>query len=508
MNSFRLKLAVIMALVPSVIVSVFGVAAWWTLHRQMVAALDLKMTLPGQALSRRVMPDTDPSKFREWTQTFLDEVQPDSSLLSWVIVVDNDSTEVVSASDEDLVDVNVLSDYLPKEGDFVSVSRLEPERSRPQERPPKRPRHIGDERGDRRGPPRRGRDRRSEYRPPVFFSTTHQSEHWRVGVFSNPHASVFLGVDLKTFQTEVDQMRFRFIVAVLAGIALTSLAGWMIASKAMRPVHRITQTAEQVNALGLDERIPRTGREDGEFGRLIDVLNAMMERLEDSFQHAARFSADASHELKTPLAVMRGELERGLKECEPGSEQEQRFIDLSEEVHRLNRITEALLTLSRADSGALQIEKVPFSLSRALEAFCEDAEILCQEEALTFHAEIKPDLEISADRPLVLSMLHNLVSNAIKYNEDKGKVTIRASRSDDEVVVEVANTGPGIPPDQRARVFKRFYRVDDARSRQKDGFGLGLNIALELARVNGAELRLLDENSKGETRFALRFPAV
>lgn len=516
MKSFRLKLAVIMALVPSVIVIAFGLVAWWTLHRQMLTSLDLKMTLPGNALSRQVSPDTDTTKFQEWSQAFLDGVPAGGRLVSWVLVMKNRSSEVLSASDEGIVDVKVLNGYLPKDGDFVKVPRMDPPSRRGE--PRGRPRPPGFEDGapphrgrpppsrPRRGGGERGSSDRADYRPPVFFSTESASEQWRVGAFSDPYATVFVGADLGTFQAEVDQVHTRFILAVGAGIALSALAGWMIASRAIRPINRIAQTAEQVTALGLDERIALTGREDREFARLINVLNAMMERLEDSFQHSARFSADASHELKTPLAVMRGELERGLNECDPGSDQEQRFIDLSEEVHRLNQITEALLTLSRADSGSLELNKVSFSLSEALESFCEDAEILCQDKELTFTSQIEDELVISADRVLVLSVLHNLVSNAIKYNQDNGDVAITASHSEGRVVIEVSNTGPGVPDDQRDRIFKRFYRVDDARSRQKDGFGLGLNIAMELTLVNGGELSLLDAEGDERTRFSVAFP--
>ena len=521
-----------MALVPSVIVFAFGLVAWLTLHRQMIAALDLKMTLPGNALSRQISPDTDTTKFQEWSRTFLDEAPAGSRLISWVLVMENESKEILSESDDGLVDVRGLADFLPEDGDFVKVPRMEPpgrregpkgefrdgRRGGPRGRP--RPPDFDDDPPPRRGrggpppKPKRGPDgeRRSpdrpSYRPPVFFSIEATDEQWRVGAFSNSHATVFVGADLNSFQAEVDQVRNHFMLAVSAGIALSALAGWMIASKAIRPINRIAETAEHVTALGLDRRIGLTGREDKEFARLIKVLNAMMERLEDSFQHAVRFSADASHELKTPLAVMRGELERGLKECTPGSEQEQRFIELSEEVHRLNQITEALLTLSRADSGSLQLDKKEFSLSNALESFCEDAEILCLDKELTFTSNIEDGLVISADRVLVLSVLHNLVSNAIKYNEERGDVVINASRSGDDVVIEVANTGPGIPDDQRDSIFRRFYRVDDARSRQRDGFGLGLNIAMELTLVNGGELRLLENSPSGETRFAVRFPAI
>jgi two-component system, OmpR family, heavy metal sensor histidine kinase CusS len=533
MSSFRLKLAVVMALVPSVIVLAFGLVAWLTLHGQMITALDLKMTLPGNALSRQVLPDTDTTKFQEWSQTFLEGTPVDSRLISWILVMGNENKEILSGSEEGVVDVNVLSKYLPKDGDFVKVPRMEPPSRRDGLRGGGRDSRRGGPKGGARPrdfeespPPRRGRggppppkprrgpggERRpqeqADYRPPVFFSTEGVGDQWRVGAFSNPHATVFVGVDLKSFQAEVDQVRNHFILAVAAGIVLSALAGWMIASKAIRPIDRIAETAERVTALGLDRRIGLTGREDKEFARLIKGLNAMMERLEDSFQHSARFSADASHELKTPLAVMRGELERGLKDCEPGSEQEQRFIDLSEEVHRLNQITEALLTLSRADSGSLELNKASFSLSEALDSFCEDAEILCMDKELTFNSGIESDLVISADRVLVLSVLHNLVSNAIKYNQDNGDVTIMALRFEDRIVVEVSNTGPGIPADQRDRIFKRFYRVDDARSRQKDGFGLGLNIAIELTSVNGGELRLLEDSPSGKTRFAVRFPAV
>ena len=154
----------------------------------------------------------------------------------------------------------------------------------------------------------------------------------------------------------------------------------------------------------------------------------------------------------------------------------------------------------------MELNKVSFSLSEALESFCEDAEILCQDKELTFTSQIEDELVISADRVLVLSVLHNLVSNAIKYNQDNGDVAITASHSEGRVVIEVSNTGPGVPDDQRDRIFKRFYRVDDARSRQKDGFGLGVNIAMELTLVNGGELSLLDAEGDERTRFSVAFP--
>lgn len=535
MRSFRVKLALIMTLAPGAIVLAFGSVAWWVLYEQQLDAVDARMSIPAEAFHRRVSARMDSEDFDQLAASFTRQGEgSDDRLLDFVVVMRNDSAEVISESRADLETLIPFEAHLPLPDDFVEAPEYRVRSQGPPRRPddPRRGGGGGDRDGDGRGGGRGGggdRDRdgdgrgggrggsggdrppfRVEHhlvRPPMFFTAENQGSRWRVGAFSNLFATVFVGVDLAPFDAEVQRLQGLFLSGLLGALCLTAVAGWFIASKAMRPIRRITETAERVTARGLDERIPMTGREDRELARLVHVLNDMMERLERSFHHAARFSADASHELKTPLAIMRGELERALQECQAGAPQEQTFLNLSEEVHRLHKITEALLMLSRADAGSLPLHQTTFSVSEALESFCEDAQILCNEQGLRFSTEIQPDLWIHADRPILLSVLHNLLSNAIKYNETDGRVEIRAREQGQFVRLEVGNTGPGIPNEQRSQVFRRFHRGDEARSRKVDGFGLGLNIALELVQASGGSLRLLDAGSGDEmTCFAITLP--
>lgn len=492
-----------MTLAPAALVLTLGGWAWWMMYRYMLESVDARMSLPANAFTKRVGPHLDREDFQRLTTGFVND-RGDEDGLSWIAVVQNADGEVISESEAGLVEKLDLVASAPLPEDWVSEPPREDHRS-PRSR--HRPEREDRDRRDRRPPPPPRRDHRGGPKlPPTYFTKVIDGNSWRVGRFTNRFASVFVGVDLASFHEEVRRMREVFLWAVFGGIGLSAVVGWLVASKAIRPVNRIVATAEQVTAKGLDQRIPLTAREDKEFVRMVEVLNAMMERLERSFHQAVRFSADASHELKTPLSVMRGEVERGLRECAPGSDEEQRLLNLNEEVHRLNKITEALLMLSRADAGTMPLERVTFDLSQALQGFCEDAEIMCQDQGLTLRTSIAEGLKVHADRALLLSVLHNLVSNAIKYNQEDGRVTIALREQGALVCVEVANTGPGIPIEVRPHIFHRFFRGDDARTRRQDGFGLGLNIAHEIVQAHGGTLRLLDGGGESMTRFAVILP--
>jgi len=194
-----------------------------------------------------------------------------------------------------------------------------------------------------------------------------------------------------------------------------------------------------------------------------------------------------------------------LKDCPSGSTAEDSLLTVSQEAERLKRITRSLMMLAQADAGQLQVRSETFSLSREVEAICEDAEILCEEAGLRFEAQIDPEIDASADPVLLRQAMQNLVSNAVKYNHSGGSVTCRLYRFDDasEIVFEVANTGPGISEENESKIFERFYRVDRSRSRDVDGFGLGLNLAWEIVRAMNGEL-LLVKSGDELTRFQVR----
>ncbi|MBU0609024.1 MAG: two-component sensor histidine kinase, partial [Armatimonadetes bacterium] len=263
---------------------------------------------------------------------------------------------------------------------------------------------------------------------------------------------------------------------------------------------RLADTAEAITAVSLDRRLAATGVET-ELLRLVTVFNEMLDRLERSFRQAVRFSADAAHELQTPLTILQGELEQALQ---TGTEADQELLArLLEEAQRLKAIVRKLLLLSRVDSGAMQPALHPVNLSQAAEGLREDAETLAPGLAVT--ASLAPDVWVMADADLLQQVLANLISNAIKYNRPDGSIDLRLAVDGPQARLSVRNTGPAIPPEDRELVFDRFYRADPARSRGVDGLGLGLSLAREIARLHGGDIIIASSDAKA-TLFVLTLP--
>ena len=343
--------------------------------------------------------------------------------------------------------------------------------------------------------------------PKVAFHTLKINGHqWRAGVIRDHGHLVLMATELSDLQSEIRRVRSLFFLSLPICLLVIGFGGWFVAHRAMRPVNLIAETASRITAHGLDQRIPREAHEYHELSRLVEVLNGMMNRLEHSFRHAVRFSADVSHELKTPLTVMQASVQTALKECEPGSTAEQNLIVVSQEAQRLSLITRSLMLLAQADAGQLAIRKETFSLSDEIEALGEDAEILCEDAGLKLEIDVTPGITMCTDHVLMRQALQNLVSNAVKYNKAGGVVSIRLYRDPvtAEAIFEISNTGAGIPEEAREKIFDRFYRVDRARSRNIDGFGLGLNLAWEIVRAIEGEL-ILRKATDEITRFEIRF---
>jgi signal transduction histidine kinase len=337
-------------------------------------------------------------------------------------------------------------------------------------------------------------------RIPRFFTLQTPGSSWRFGVMGNDDLRLVIGLDYDDVHSELNQTRNIFLVTLPVALFLVGGGGWWLAGRALHPLRRIARTAQQVTARGLDRRIPMA-EDDPDIARLIHVLNGMMDRLETSFRQATRFSADASHELKTPLAVMQGELENALQSAAPGSREQQVYGSLLEETHRLKTITRSLLLLAQADAGQLRLSLEEIELSRDLEGMIEDARILATEANLRFELQIQPGVCVQGDRSLLNSALLNLVHNAVKYNEAGGRIVLRLAGDPDRVAFEVGNTGPGIPPGDREKVFERFFR-GEARRDRREGLGLGLSLAREIARAHKGEL-ILKESRPGWTCFVM-----
>jgi signal transduction histidine kinase len=280
--------------------------------------------------------------------------------------------------------------------------------------------------------------------------------------------------------------------------------GWIVAGRALRPLRMIAETAADVTSAGLDRRIPLSD-EDPEIRRLIETLNHMMDRLEQGFRQATRFSADASHELKTPIAIMRGELENALLEAAPGSREQKLLGSLLDESQRLAGITRSLLLLSRADAGQLVPAIEEIDLSKMLDELLEDTEVLAAAADLDLQAQIAPAIRVMADPVLLRSALLNVLTNAVKYNEAGGFIRIDLEADGHQSLLRIANSGPGIPADEHALVFDRFQRADRSRERRIDGIGLGLSLTREILLAHHGRVELM-ESRPGLTRFLIHLP--
>ena len=178
--------------------------------------------------------------------------------------------------------------------------------------------------------------------------------NWRVGIFSTPEITLIAAIDMNSFYAEINRLRTAFMISVPLGLLILGYMGWYLADRAMKPVAAIAETAEGITAKGLDQRIPMIGN-DIELERLVTVSNSMLDRLEKSYHQAVRFSADAAHELQTPLTILQGELDNAIQTSENGSEEQQRYSMLLEELRNLKAVVQKLLLLAHADEGRLNV---------------------------------------------------------------------------------------------------------------------------------------------------------
>jgi heavy metal sensor kinase len=308
---------------------------------------------------------------------------------------------------------------------------------------------------------------------------------------------------------EVDESVRRVLVLLLiagpAALGATALGGWWLARSALLPVRRMTSEAREIGIDRLHERVavPRVADEIGE---LAVTFNAMLERLERGVEDQHRFVADASHELRTPLAVMHAELDVSLRGDDLAPAAREVLESTREEVNRMSRTVDNLLTLAQADEGRLGLLTTHVELGDAIEA----AARLLQPVAAA--ARVRLDVEgesciAQADPRLLQQALTNLIENAIKFSPAGSRVSVTAWCRAEEVGVTVTDDGPGIPADAQAHLFDRFFRVDPARGRDVGGSGLGLAICREIAAAHGGRVWVDSDEGRGSA-FSLTLPRV
>ena len=282
---------------------------------------------------------------------------------------------------------------------------------------------------------------------------------------------------------------------------------FIVMKRALRPLDEITQRAEKVSSRNFGERLAVAHTGD-EIERLTTALNRMMDRLEESFHHISRFSADVSHELRTPLAVLRGELESFVAspECRRLSPHALETVGSAlEEIERLTKIVSQLLEISRLEAGQVVRERVAIDLGELATNTTEQMRLLADEKSIEVLYLVSPNVQVEGDPSLLKQVVVNLLDNAVKYTPEGGLVQLVVKASDKQAVLEVRDTGAGIPAEALPHICERFYRADRARSRDSGGAGLGLSIVKSICAVLGGEIKVFSKEGEG-TVVRVEFP--
>lgn len=290
-------------------------------------------------------------------------------------------------------------------------------------------------------------------------------------------------------------------------VAVVALGGSLVLlRRALRPVVEITRSAERITSHSLSERLP-VARSGDEFEHLSQALNGMIARLDDSFQHNRRFLADASHELRTPLTILRSELEAMVQREELTPDVRESAGNLLDEVVRLGGIVENLFALSRLDAGEARTaqERVDFGLlvGTTAEQMC----LLAEDKGVQLSCENSTSAWVEGDRSRLKQVIVNLLDNAIKYTPSGGAIKLSVAVQNGSVIFSIEDTGIGIPPEVLSRVFDRFFRVDDARSRAIGGAGIGLSIVKAICAAHAGSVEAFNAPKQG-SRFVVTLPAL
>jgi two-component system, OmpR family, sensor kinase len=330
----------------------------------------------------------------------------------------------------------------------------------------------------------------------AHFSADGQS--WMLVILRSLHAQ----------QEMLQQIRTAFAWLIPLGVLLAGFGGYFLARRSLGPVAAMGKQAESIGAANLHERLEVRNAND-ELGRLARTFNELLDRLDRSFERQRRFISDASHELRTPVSILRGEAEVALSQASRSPEEYRESLAvLHEEAQRLARIVEDMFTLTRADAGEYRLAQGDFYLDELAADCVRATRALAQAKSIQLVAVAPEEMPMHADEDLLRRMILNLLDNAIKYTPAGGNVSVTCGSVPDGYELSVTDSGPGIPAEMQSRVFERFFRVDRARSRTgaDGGAGLGLSIARWIAEAHLGRIELVRSDATG-SKFTVRIPA-
>jgi len=339
-----------------------------------------------------------------------------------------------------------------------------------------------------------------------FFLSTTTDYNWNarfyvsaINIDENP-LIIVVGRFIDEINTVLSRLKKILIFIGIFVIVLAGIGGFILANKSFKPVSKIIDTAQRIEENNLNERIEV--QSEDELGRLASTLNQMISRLERAFEQQKQFTADVSHDLRTPLSIIQAETSLTLKRDRTTEEYKNSLQLIQDEVLYMSSIIDKLLFLARSDSKSQYYNFTTIDLKDLLEELIQKLKPLFHAKKLELHYELQEDLTVRGDKEKLKEAFLNILDNALKYTKI-GKVTILLQKSDDKAVVSILDTGPGIPEKDLSFIFDRFYRVDKARSNSEQSTGLGLAIVKEIIEVHNGQIEVTSKEGEGTTFYII-----
>jgi heavy metal sensor kinase len=311
------------------------------------------------------------------------------------------------------------------------------------------------------------------------------------------------GTHLHFVRKNLSHFRNNILIALPIILVLGALGGWVLARRSLSPIGYIASKAQNITSENLSRRLTPRGTDD-EMDDLIRTINEMIARLESSFKRMAEFTADASHELRTPICAMRGEAEVLLLKERKAEEYQEGLVHFIEQFDHLNQMINDLILLSKFDATQVELKMAPLRLDLLIKDLCNLFQVLAEQNKIALKMGTIEEVTVLGDKARLQQLFTNLIDNAIKYTSE-GSIRVAVEKNQEGALVKISDTGIGIPKEEQEKIFKRFYRVDKSRSRETGGVGLGLSIADWIATSHHGRIEVDSEINQGST-FTVYLP--
>lgn len=319
---------------------------------------------------------------------------------------------------------------------------------------------------------------------------------FRISKIKHANYSIYIAYELSTLTALQDKLINIFLAVFPISLILSILCGFFVTQSTLNIINNISETAKKITSSNLGKRIELPKGKD-EISQLIDTLNLMIDGLEKSFTQAKQFSQDAAHEIRTPLTIIRGEIEELIENESGNSNTIKTLENILEEAQYLSSISERLLMIHNMDTNNIKYHFEKIQLSELMLDIYQDVLVLSQEKNVQVDLDISDNITITGNKELLSRLLWNIADNAIKYNHPNGTVSIKLYKTNNQVFIEVKDSGIGIPEKEIPKIFNRFYRVDKSRSRGLGGSGLGLSICKWIVELHNGEILITSKEGNG-----------